>query len=46
MIAIWFSQNRGTCIERRKQMINDLRNLPFKIQNILDNPKDIETLYL
>ena len=37
MVAIWFSQNRGTCIERRKQMINDLRNLPFQIQNILDN---------
>jgi glucosamine--fructose-6-phosphate aminotransferase (isomerizing) len=46
MVAIWFSQNRGTCIERRKQIINDLRNLPFQIQNILDNPKKIEALYL
>ena len=37
MIAIWFSQNRGTCIEKRKQIINDLRNLPFQIQTILGN---------
>lgn len=37
MIAIWFSQNRGTCIEKRKQMINDLRILPFHIENILNN---------
>jgi glucosamine--fructose-6-phosphate aminotransferase (isomerizing) len=41
MVAIWFSQNRGTCIERRKQMINDLRNLPFQIQNILDNNENM-----
>jgi len=41
MVAIWFSQNRGTSIERRKQMINDLRNLPFQIQNILDNIENI-----
>jgi glucosamine--fructose-6-phosphate aminotransferase (isomerizing) len=37
MVAIWFSQNRGTCIEKRKQIIHDLRNLPFQIQNTLDN---------
>jgi len=41
MVAVWFSQNRGTCIERRKQIINDLRNLPFQIQNILDNHENI-----
>jgi glucosamine--fructose-6-phosphate aminotransferase (isomerizing) len=41
MVAVWFSQNRGTCIERRKQMINDLRNLPFQIQNILDNNENL-----
>jgi len=37
MVAVWFSQNCGTCIDKRKQIINDLRNLPFQIQNILDN---------
>ena len=41
MVAIWFSQNRGTSIERRKQIINDLRNLPFQIQNILDNAENL-----
>ena len=41
MVAIWFSQNRGTSIERRKQIINDLRNLPFQIQNILDNTENL-----
>jgi len=41
MIAIWFSQNRGTCIEKRKQMINDLRILPFHIENILKNTENI-----
>jgi glucosamine--fructose-6-phosphate aminotransferase (isomerizing) len=35
MIAIWFSQNRGTCIEKRRKIISDLRNLSFNMQNIL-----------
>ena len=42
MIAIWFSQNRGTCIERRRQMINDLRNLPFHIENIFNNIENLD----
>lgn len=42
MIAIWFSQNRGTCIERRRQMINDLRNLPFHIENIFNHIENLE----
>jgi len=41
MIAIWFSQNRGTCMERRRQMINDLRNLPFHIENIFNNIENL-----
>jgi glucosamine--fructose-6-phosphate aminotransferase (isomerizing) len=41
MIAIWFSQNRGTCMERRRQMINDLRNLPFHIENIFNHIENI-----
>jgi len=42
MVAIWFSQNRGTSIERRKQIINDLRNLPFQIQNVFNNIENIQ----
>ena len=37
MVAIWFSQCKATCIEKRKKIITDLRNLPFQLQNILDN---------
>jgi glucosamine--fructose-6-phosphate aminotransferase (isomerizing) len=36
MIAVWFSQNRGTAIEKRRKIINDLRNLSFQIKKILD----------
>jgi glucosamine--fructose-6-phosphate aminotransferase (isomerizing) len=42
MISIWFSQNRGTCMERRRQMINDLRNLPFHIENIFNHIENLE----
>jgi glucosamine--fructose-6-phosphate aminotransferase (isomerizing) len=37
LIAIWFSQNRGTCVEERRQMINDLHNISFQMQKIIDN---------
>ena len=37
LIAIWFSQNRETCIEARIQMINDLHNISFQMQKIIDN---------
>jgi len=37
MIAIWFSQNRGTAIEKRRKIISDLRNISFQIQNIITN---------
>ena len=35
LIAIWFSQNKQTCIEKRRRMINDLHNLPFQMKDIL-----------
>lgn len=41
MVAVWFSQNCGTCIDKRKQIITDLRNLPFQIQKILDNHEQL-----
>jgi glucosamine--fructose-6-phosphate aminotransferase (isomerizing) len=45
LIAIWFSQNKQTCIEKRRRMINDLHNLPFQMKDILKKeniPKIIE----
>jgi len=46
MIAVWFSQNRGTCIEKRKKIIADLRNISFQIQSIITdaNMSKIRTL--
>jgi len=37
MIAVWFSQNRGTSIEKRRKIISDLRNVAYQIQNVLDS---------
>jgi len=37
MIGIWFSQNRGTSIRKRKTIIDSIRSLPFQIQNTLNN---------
>ncbi len=36
MIAVWFSQNYNTCLEKRRKIIRDLHNLSFDIQAILD----------
>jgi len=44
MIAIWFSQNRGTCIEKRKKIINDVRKLPFQIQDLCNNTDAVKTI--
>lgn len=37
MVAVWFSQNRGTCIEKRRKIISDLRNISFQMQALLDS---------
>lgn len=44
MVAIWFSQCKATCIEKRKKIITDLRNFPFQIQNVLDNADNVKGL--
>lgn len=44
MIAVWFSQNRGTTIEKRRKIISDLRNLPFQVQTILENSGAVQGL--
>ena len=41
MIAVWFSQQRGTCLEKRKKIIRDLHSLPFHIQLLLDNAENV-----
>ena len=37
MIAIWFSQFRGTSIKKRQAIIDCIRCLPFQIQNVFQN---------
>jgi len=52
MIALWFSQTKEKQTEKnkekRKQLIQDLRNIPFQLQTLLDNlaDKDNEFLFL
>ena len=45
MIAIWFSQQNKTHIEKRRKMISDLRNIPYQMKNILDQTDNIQ-LYI
>jgi glutamine---fructose-6-phosphate transaminase (isomerizing) len=35
MMAVWFSQNRGTHIEKRKKIISDLRKVSFQLDTLL-----------
>ena len=44
LIAIWFSQNKGTCLEKRRKIINDIYQLPFQIKNILSQRELIQGL--
>jgi len=37
MMAVWFSQNRGTHIEKRKKIISDLRQVSFQINTMLQD---------
>ena len=40
MIAMWFSQNQRTCIEKRKRIISDLRNLPIQMKKMFQECTD------
>jgi len=36
MVAVWFSQNKGNHVEKRKQMLLDLRKIPIQICNLFE----------
>lgn len=36
LVAIWFSQERGTCLSKRQRMIQDLRKLPVQVKHIME----------
>ncbi len=44
LIAIWFSQCKGTCLEKRRKIISDLRNLSWQIDNVLAQWEQIKPL--
>lgn len=44
LIAIWFSQGRGTALTKRQKMIQDLRNVSFQIQAIIDNKEAVQII--
>jgi glucosamine--fructose-6-phosphate aminotransferase (isomerizing) len=33
-IAVWFSQNKNTCLEKRKRIIKDVHNLSFQMKDM------------
>jgi glucosamine--fructose-6-phosphate aminotransferase (isomerizing) len=44
LIAVWFSQSKGTCLEKRRKIISDLRNLSWQIDKVLDCWDQVKTL--
>ncbi len=44
LIAIWFSQCKGTCMEKRRKIISDLRNLSWQIENVIARWDSIRSL--
>jgi len=44
LIAVWFSQSKGTCLEKRSKIISDLRNLSWQIDKVLDCWDQVKTL--
>lgn len=44
LLAVWFSQNRGTCIEKRRKIIKDLHNLPFHMKSLFQYENNVREL--
>ena len=44
LVAVWFSQNRGTCPLRRQKIIQDLRNVSAQIQTVLDKRDEVRAM--
>jgi glucosamine--fructose-6-phosphate aminotransferase (isomerizing) len=35
LLAVWFSQNKGTCLEKRRKIISDIHQLPIQLNSVL-----------
>ena len=44
LTAIWFAQNKQVHVEKRKQIINDIRILPLHIENVLSKGTLVDEL--
>jgi glutamine---fructose-6-phosphate transaminase (isomerizing) len=38
LVAVWFSQNKGTAVSKRRTLLHDLRNLAYQSQIVLTDP--------
>ena len=36
MIAVWFAQQRGVSLEKRKRILTDLQKLPYQVKTVLE----------
>ena len=36
LIAVWFSQNKGTCLVKRNQIIHDIHNLYIQMSSVIE----------
>jgi glucosamine--fructose-6-phosphate aminotransferase (isomerizing) len=44
LIGIWFAQEKGGCLERRRKLVEDLRNLSWQIEKVLNNWDKVKAL--
>jgi len=43
LVAIWFSQEHGTCLIKRKKMLKDIYKLPLQLNMLLEN-KNLDSI--
>lgn len=44
LIAVWFSQNKNTHVEKRRSIIHDLRRLSDQIHLVFENEESVKTI--
>ena len=44
LIAVWFSQERNTCLEKRRKIISDIMKLSWQIENVINQWTSIKEL--
>jgi glucosamine--fructose-6-phosphate aminotransferase (isomerizing) len=44
LLAVWFSQNKKTCIEKRRRIIEDIHNLPFQMREVFQSSEAVRAV--